>query len=269
MNHLRLFNASCVSLAFMYSTNAISNDCSEYRNKIVSPISFSQAYDSLRTISPRGEFESRDDYNNRIKSYLIPNEILISKKAEKNKNNNFIYYNVDEQVLGIKKFSFNNSNVGIWMSSYKSNPNVNIDMMSQNYSVINIIKTDSSIYSASNAFGSIIDVKETDYNVDVLVDPRKLHFMKSGLFPNYRDNEYLGSIRVNSIDARKIKSAGNLAFVVKPVFPYKSVSSWTFPEATLDKPYTNNYKGRLIVIHFKCGLWLDENNKVIEAFSSE
>ncbi|PKG37066.1 hypothetical protein [Psychromonas sp. Urea-02u-13] len=260
---------SFILSAVFYSNSAFSLFCSGYLNKTVSPVSFSQAYKMLKVLEPKGEFETSADYKKKNSDSFIPNEILIFKKAERNDGDNFIYYNADREELGIKQFAFNNMNVGIWLASRNANPKVNIDMMSQNFSVIDRKKISSSVYSASNSFGVKVQVKETNYSVDVLVDPRKLHFLKSGLFPKYQDNEYLGALNVQPENAKLIKTSGNLAFVVKPISPYKTTSSWTFPEAKVNKPSQDNYEGNILVVNFKCGLWLNSQNKVIGAYSSE
>jgi hypothetical protein len=252
---------------FTFSSNAHSNECNTYINTIINPMTFNQAYKSLDSIEPKGEFETTKDYKNRLNQSNIPEQLIIAKKAEKNADDNFIKYDADKRQLSISEFAFHNQNIGIWEAMTSSNPKLNITMLGTNFTVTDLSEVNSSSYIASNSFGAKKRVNTTDYKVSVILDPipERLY---SNLFPKLPEGEStLGAVSATVNEAKLLKQSSYLAFVIKPAIPLKSTAKWSFPVASFDRPFQSNYEGKILVASFKCGLWLDSSNKVIGAYA--
>lgn len=251
--------------------------CESFVETSVSAISFAEAYKKVSVFSPKGEFETTEEYKSRTEDIKIPSQLIISRKAdiESFDGKDFIFYNADEGLLKISEFAFHNMNIGAHLISKYNTPELDFDYNSIFYHSVpfgEMLKS-TEYYPANNSYGAKTKVQRDLMDAELLIDPRKaglsVPIFKS-LYPYSltlkENNNVIGELKLTPKEAKSVKETSYLAFVVEPVKPYNFQKEYTFPEAKISSPYEKNYTTSILVANLKCGLWLDRNNKVIGSY---
>lgn len=267
------------SMLFMFSMFSVfaEDSCESYLGTAVSAISFDDAFQKITVLPSKGEFETTAEYKTRIENIQIPAQLIIARKADitSDGNRDLIFYNADTKVLKISEFSFRNMNVGAHLISQYNTPELDFDFNAIFYHSVPFSekKISTEHFSSSNSFGATVEVQKDYVEAELLIDPRKAG-MSVSMFKNLysysltskENNNVVGEVSLTPIEAKSVKEAESLAFVVEPSKPYKFVKSYTFPEAKINSPYEKGYSTKVLVAKIQCGLWLNADNSVIGAY---
>lgn len=251
--------------------------CENYLGTEVSLISFDDAFQEITLLPPKGEFETTADYQARVENIEIPTQLIIARKADiaSSGDRDLIFYNADTSVLKISEFAFGNMNIGAHLISQYNTPELDFDFNAIFYHSVPFSeeKTSTEHYSASNSYGTTVEVQKDYVDAELLIDPRRAG-MSASMFKNLypynptskENNNVIGEVNLAPIEAKSVKEAASLAFVVEPSKPYKFMKSYTFPEAKINSPYEKEYSTKVLVAKVQCGLWLNAENTVIGAY---
>lgn len=251
------------SIILLSSNHAFAqNSCPAVGSKIV-PISFEQALTQIKPVSPKGEFETTDQYNARIAGANGSNKpLMISKKIE---SPDFMTYNADKMAFEIKSYLFDNTNFQAWLAMTTAKVDIDASSLSNIDVVISSTRKVTGTYTAQNGFGAkgvISRVTKTDF----AIFDKKANLGESIFFSN---EEVIGEIPISIEKAKNFKNEAKAAFVIVPKSPYFVKATFPFGQTTITNPVDMTVNANVILADIQCALLLDKTNTVVGAFETK
>ncbi len=246
---------------------AYASECSQYLGQQVQLTEIETAISMFSSMKPKGEFESTAQYNKRIEEQKksMPNTLIIHKVPD---DRGYIKYNADSQKLQIITYAFNIGGVRSYAVLDPGKPLHGIIKRGTTNIEVAISKEDAitGTYEGTNSYGATTTITNISRIQRGIFD-KKAERIGDGLFPAADEKPHIaGEIPLNPQQARELKQTLQLAFAVRPKFPYIGFGKSYTPPPTMQDPRKIDLSVEILFADIQCGLVLDEENKVLGAF---
>lgn len=256
------------------SSLAQAQDCSQYVGQVVSPLSYAQALAKIPHPTPKGEFESRANYDARTMGMSSPmSPIIIAKTPDPiwtAATGDNLIYDADRQVFRVRRYMFGNFNPSfgiLWGDTKLLNGDPNYPRHFGAIGIaISVSRQTTARYNASNAFGGRTTVARMTEIQNAVYDHGTAD-SGADLFLN-EEGEFVGEVKVPADQARVFKATAFAAFVVAPKMPYFQSARQSARRATFHYPFEIDTELNTIFADIQCGLLLDGRKRVVAAFTT-
>lgn len=244
------------------------NSCSNLTGQTISTTSFAEVASYFSELPIKDEFETTASFNARRLAIFeqIPDEFIILKEPE---DLDKFEYDADTETLKISRFSFDNSNFRAWNAVYASGlyGQLKVETIGNIQAVISQVDIVDAPYAATNGFGAQFEVLKINRSTNAIFDRPADSFLKDSLFASADDSPWIvGTLSVTPEEARILKPALKLAFVVSPKEPYLFQGSHRPFDISIRNPRDIVEDFTVLVADIRCGLLLDSNNLVLASY---
>ncbi len=215
----------------------------------------------------KDEYETTTQFEARVANARssIPDKVIIPGIFSPNS----VSYNADAGTLRVQSYALRNLNAdyapvfGYGTPYYRKIP---FGIYANKDVVVSQQETSTGTYIGSNAYGASVTVTRITRVQNAIFDNKNAD-SKSGLFLETGPDNLIGELTMSIPEARSIKAAGKVAFVISPRWPYyaEATKYWE-PNITSRVDVTNPI--HVIVGDIQCGLLLTSDDRVVGAFAT-
>jgi peptidoglycan hydrolase-like protein with peptidoglycan-binding domain len=236
--------------------------CQSYVGQTVAPQPFDAAVARFANLTPKGEFETAAQYDARKAAVLGDGPIgpiIIAKEPEDRK---FFEYDADAQKLRIISYAFHISDIASLTGSGPLDWSVFAVVISKDDRILGT-------YDASNAYGTTVQVTKIQRLTKVIRTSGNTYELDREFFREVRQIDGLpvvGELTLSPSEAASLKPTIKIAFVVTPRDPFFSTGSTRVHDPTFQDPRDVTEDFSLLSAYIQCGLLMDGENKVLQAY---
>jgi hypothetical protein len=245
-------------------TLQLPQNCADYVGNVTSPKTFEQALSSIKIYPPKGEFETKSAYEQRISDSGNQKEIVLSVPIQRDG----IKYDAENQKFEIFPYAF------LEFSNSKLKPQkffieikkYDVAGTSNLYFMYSSVEKLLGSYQAQNSFGAQAKITKITYFEKAVFD-RKTNLFER-LFYNNIGLTKIGEISVPIQSALEYKAKLTAAFVVVPKAPYIERGAYQDSAPTISNPYDVEVNATILMADIRCALIMDSGYKVIAAYET-
>ena len=238
--------------------------CDAYVGRVVKPSTFAAATAKFRNVPAKGEFETTAAFEAKRTAILgdATTPLVILKSPEDRK---YFAYDADAQKLRIAPYAFDNTRFDSFSAFFSLGLHDTLDVGTDFNREVVISRTDTPTgsYVATNGFGARFPVTRVSRSTTAIFEGKQ----EFGVYSLFVDSgDYIGEVSMTADEARKLKPALQMAFVVVPKPPYFVTGRHSLGDITIRNPYEITESFSVLIADIQCGLLLDSGGKVLGSY---